>query len=96
MRLDRERIVDAAMALLDEVGLDAFSTRALAARLGVRQPALYWHFRNRRALLEAMNARMIAEAQVLDERNLLGHAAIVLTSPNGDELSAGPARRAHQ
>lgn len=59
-RLDREKIVDEALALLDEVGLDALSTRAVAERLGVRQPALYWHFRNRRALLDAMNDRILA------------------------------------
>ena len=61
MRLDRNRIVEAALVLLDEVGLDAFSTRALAERLGVRQPALYWHFAGRRALLDAMNERMLAD-----------------------------------
>ncbi|SDV48767.1 TetR/AcrR family transcriptional regulator C-terminal domain-containing protein [Chitinasiproducens palmae] len=62
MKLDRERIVDAALALLDDVGLDALSTRALAQRLAVKQPALYWHFKSRRALLDAMNDRILADA----------------------------------
>jgi TetR/AcrR family tetracycline transcriptional repressor len=62
MSLDRDSIVDAALALLDEVGLDALSTRALAQRLGVKQPALYWHFKSRRALLDAMNDRMLGLA----------------------------------
>lgn len=62
MKVDRKAIVDAALDLLNEVGLDAFSTRLLAERLQVRQPALYWHFRNRRALLDAMNREMLARA----------------------------------
>ena len=40
--------------MLDEVGLAGVTTRALARRLGVEQPALYWHFANKAALLEAM------------------------------------------
>ncbi|HEY8310696.1 MAG TPA: TetR family transcriptional regulator, partial [Gemmatimonadaceae bacterium] len=36
-------IVRSALDLLNEVGLDAFTTRRLAERLGVKQPAIYWH-----------------------------------------------------
>ena len=59
MKLDRQAIIDAAIALLDEVGIDALSTRTLAQRLGVQQPALYWHFKNKRALLDAMNTEVL-------------------------------------
>jgi TetR/AcrR family tetracycline transcriptional repressor len=59
MKLERQRIIDAAIAVLDEVGIDDLTTRKLADRLGVQQPALYWHFRNKRALLDAMNADML-------------------------------------
>jgi TetR/AcrR family tetracycline transcriptional repressor len=54
MKMDRARIVDEALKLLNEVGIDALSTRLLADRLAVRQPALYWHFKSKRALIEAM------------------------------------------
>ena len=53
MKLDRDVILQAALSLLDEVGMDKLSTRLLAERLGVQQPALYWHFKNKRALLDA-------------------------------------------
>lgn len=53
-KLNRETVVAEALALLDEVGLDAISTRALARRLGVEQPSLYWHFRRKEDLLTAM------------------------------------------
>ena len=42
--LTREQIVEAAIALMDEEGVDAMTVRALARRLGVQSPALYWHF----------------------------------------------------
>lgn len=45
-----------ALELLDEVGLDGVSTRAVARRLGVEQPSLYWHFKNKQELLAAMAA----------------------------------------
>jgi TetR/AcrR family transcriptional regulator, tetracycline repressor protein len=59
MKLDKPAIVAAAIDLLNEVGIDALSTRQLAQRLGVQQPALYWHFRSKRDLLNAMNAEML-------------------------------------
>ena len=60
MAIEREKILDAALDLLNEVGLDQFSTRRLAERLGVQQPALYWHFRSKSALLDALNGEMLA------------------------------------
>jgi TetR/AcrR family tetracycline transcriptional repressor len=59
MAIGRERIVDEALSLLNEVGIDKLSTRKLAERLGVQQPALYWHFRNKSELLDAINSEML-------------------------------------
>lgn len=59
MAIDRDRIIDEAMLLLNEMGIDGMTTRKLAQRLGVQQPALYWHFRNKSALLDAINAEML-------------------------------------
>ncbi|BCY10700.1 TetR/AcrR family transcriptional regulator C-terminal domain-containing protein [Actinoplanes sp. L3-i22] len=53
-KLNRETVITEALDLLDEVGLDAVSTRRLAQRLGVEQPSLYWHFKNKDVLLTAM------------------------------------------
>lgn len=60
MAIEREKIIDAAMTLLNDVGLDKFTTRRLAERLGVQQPALYWHFKSKSALLDALNEEMLA------------------------------------
>ncbi|MDK4724044.1 MULTISPECIES: TetR/AcrR family transcriptional regulator C-terminal domain-containing protein [Rhizobium] len=59
MKIDRSQIVDAALTILNEVGIDGLSTRLIAQRLGVQQPALYWHFKGKQALLAAMNAEML-------------------------------------
>lgn len=59
MAIGRDRIIDEALRLLNEVGIDKLSTRKLAERLGVQQPALYWHFRNKSELLDAINSEML-------------------------------------
>jgi TetR/AcrR family transcriptional regulator, tetracycline repressor protein len=56
--LTKAAIVQAALDLLDEVGMDGLTVRALAARLGVQAPALYWHVRNKQALLDEMATRI--------------------------------------
>ncbi|GAA2750177.1 TetR family transcriptional regulator [Amnibacterium kyonggiense] len=53
-KINRQLVIAEALQLLDEVGLDGVSTRRLAQRLGVEQPALYWHFKGKEALLRAM------------------------------------------
>lgn len=64
MKLDRTEIVASALDLLNEAGLEGLSTRALAARVGVQQPALYWHFRSKRALIDAMNAEILRSSHL--------------------------------
>jgi len=46
-------IVEEAIALIRERGVDSLSMRALATRIGVTAPALYAHFDSRDALLRA-------------------------------------------
>src|SRR3989441_6965956 len=52
--LTRDRLVGAALELVNEEGLDALSMRALADRLKVKAASLYWHVRDRRELLELL------------------------------------------
>ncbi|MGV9778722.1 TetR/AcrR family transcriptional regulator C-terminal domain-containing protein, partial [Streptosporangium sp. NPDC003464] len=54
MRLSRDQVLDAALDLLDKVGLDQLTMRRLTTALGVQNGATYWHFRSKQALLEAM------------------------------------------
>jgi TetR/AcrR family tetracycline transcriptional repressor len=49
--IDREGMVEAALELLDDVGVEGLSMRRLAERLGVKAASLYWHVRNKEELL---------------------------------------------
>ena len=60
-KLQPNTVIRAALDLLNEAGVAGLTTRKLAERLGVQQPALYWHFRNKRALLDALAEAMLAE-----------------------------------
>lgn len=51
-RLDLDRVIEAAIALLNEEGLDSLTTRRLAEKLGVRSAALYWYVRDKDELLD--------------------------------------------
>lgn len=61
--ITRERIVEAALAVLDEGGIDAVTVRAVAARLDVRAPALYWHVRDKQDLLDEMGTEIQRRVQ---------------------------------
>ncbi|QNP73600.1 TetR/AcrR family transcriptional regulator [Streptomyces roseirectus] len=52
--LSTGRIVEAARELIDAEGLDALSTRRLAAELGVSGPSLYNHFATKDEIVEAV------------------------------------------
>ncbi|CAM5368339.1 MULTISPECIES: TetR/AcrR family transcriptional regulator C-terminal domain-containing protein [Streptomyces] len=56
--LDRRRVAATALTLLNEVGLDGLTLRAIARELDVKAPALYWHFKDKQALLDEMATEM--------------------------------------
>ncbi|MEV6206713.1 TetR/AcrR family transcriptional regulator [Kitasatospora sp. NPDC051914] len=62
--LSRERIVAAALALVDADGLDALSTRRLATELSVSGPSLYNHFATKDDLLDAVVDSVMGEVDL--------------------------------
>ena len=60
--LDPAVIVEAAWTLVERDGVDALTTRTLAAALGVKSPALYWHVPSMTALHSLMVERMLTES----------------------------------
>ncbi|HEX6872167.1 MAG TPA: TetR family transcriptional regulator, partial [Micromonosporaceae bacterium] len=62
--LTRERIIRAATTILDQEGLDALSTRRLAAEMHVRAPSLYNHFRTKDEILDAVADAIIDQVEV--------------------------------
>jgi AcrR family transcriptional regulator len=67
-RLTRVAVVDRALALADESGLDALTIRKLATALGVTPMALYWHFRGKEELLDALAERVWSEIDLPVDR----------------------------
>lgn len=57
----RDNIVDAAFKLLDEAGMEGVTLRKVACSLGIRAPSLYWHFKSKQALVDAMADAMIVD-----------------------------------
>lgn len=60
--LSRERIVDAAVELLDTAGERGLTFRALAERLATGPGAIYWHVTGKAELLAAATDAVIAPA----------------------------------
>jgi AcrR family transcriptional regulator len=84
----REEILDAALDIADENGLEAVSMRALADRVGVTPMALYRHVKDKSALLDGMIGRLLTallpartpEDQTWEGRlGALGHACREVT-----------------
>jgi AcrR family transcriptional regulator len=57
----RGQILDAALAIADEQGLDAVTMRAVAARIGVTAMALYPHVSSKDDLLDGLVDHLLAE-----------------------------------
>jgi TetR/AcrR family transcriptional regulator, tetracycline repressor protein len=55
----QQRIIAAALELLDEEGLNELSLRKIAKKLGVQAPAIYWHFKNKELLIDYMAEAML-------------------------------------
>jgi AcrR family transcriptional regulator len=60
--LSRERIVDAAIELLDGEGENGLTFRALATRLATGPGAIYWHIASKSELLVAASDAVVARA----------------------------------
>ncbi len=78
--LSRARVLEAAVALADEAGLEAFSMRGLAQELGVVPMALYKHVANKEELLDGMVDIVFGEIELpageLDWRAAMRRRAI--------------------
>jgi TetR/AcrR family tetracycline transcriptional repressor len=54
VRIDRGKVVQGALDILDEEGIDGLTMRALAKKLKIQAPSLYWHFSNKQDLVDAL------------------------------------------
>ncbi|NEA57008.1 TetR family transcriptional regulator [Streptomyces sp. SID13666] len=59
--LTRDDVLDAAAALVRQLGPEALTMRKLAAELGTAVTSIYWHVGNRESLLDELVARTVRE-----------------------------------
>jgi len=85
--LSRDGIVAAALALVDAEGLEALSTRRLAAELGVSGPSLYNHVATKDELIDAVVDSVVAGVDV-SAFGTLGEAAA--SADGDDDVYEGP------
>ena len=71
----REKIMDVALHMFSERGYEAVSIRDICGEVGIKESTLYYHFKNKKDILDSLVAKFKAH---IDE--LLGHV---------DEISAG-------
>src|SRR4051794_7838857 len=62
--LNREAVIDVALAIVDEDGLEGLSMRRVADRLETGPASLYAHVANKDELTELVYDRVLAEVQV--------------------------------
>lgn len=62
-QLSRDKVLQAAVALVDERGLDALSMRALGERLGVEAMSLYRYVQGKQDLLNGVHAALLDELE---------------------------------
>lgn len=99
-RLSRDAILDAALTIIDDGGLESCTMRAVAAELGVEAMSLYWHVPGKEALLDGVVERMLSSAPEFehhddwrDELHGIAQAirGVLLAHPNAVPLLAGRA-----
>jgi len=57
----QEHIIATALEILAEDGLENVSVREIAKRLNIKAPSLYWHFKNKEALVDYMAEAILKE-----------------------------------
>jgi AcrR family transcriptional regulator len=62
--LTRDAIVDAALRVLDKVGMEGLSMRRVGEELGTGAASLYWHVRNKDQLLQLIFERVTQQTEL--------------------------------
>lgn len=70
-QITEDKILEASWGLLGEEGIEKFSMRRLADRLGIQAPSIYWYFKSKQNLYQRL-ANQISKI-ILDEFNSEGN-----------------------
>lgn len=69
MAIQKEQVIQVAMELLDEVGIDGITMRKLAEALDIKAASLYWHFANKQTLMDEMADSLMETVARKAQRN---------------------------
>ncbi|HIB67184.1 MAG TPA: TetR family transcriptional regulator [Phycisphaerales bacterium] len=94
--LSREAIIDGAIKLIDQRGLDKLSMRALGKELGVEAMSLYNHVKNKSELLDGVQERLLEQLdlQELVRTIALNFRALLKAHPGTVPLFSARSARA--
>lgn len=65
--ITRQSATEAALAVIDEHGLDDFSLNSVARAMGVKAPSLYYHFADKAELLSEVARLILSETDYRDK-----------------------------
>lgn len=66
--LSKERVLEAAVTIADEHGIDGLSMRKLGQQLGVEAMSLYHHVKNKEDLLDGMVDHTVSEIELVPDQ----------------------------
>jgi TetR/AcrR family tetracycline transcriptional repressor len=66
-RVTRDRVLSAALTLIDRDGLEALTMRGLAAHLGVTPMALYNHIRDKQDVLQGVAGKILEDVDFISD-----------------------------
>lgn len=67
--ISRSNAAQAALDVIDELGLEKLSLAQVATRLGVQPPSLYYHFKNKSELLQEVARIMLVRVPPMPRRD---------------------------
>lgn len=79
----REKIMDVALHMFSERGYEAVSIRDICGEVGIKESTLYYHFKNKKDILDSLVAKFRAHID-----GLLGHVDEISAKPEGKAKAA--------
>lgn len=79
----REKIMDVALHMFSERGYEAVSIRDICGEVGIKESTLYYHFKNKKDILDSLVAKFRAHID-----GLLSHVDDIDEAPAGQGAKA--------
>jgi len=88
--LTESTILDAALSLAGEIGIEAFTIRGLADKLGAAPMSIYYYFKSKEAIIDGMVERVFGEIELPPEEQEWKEAARIRCDSFREVLNRHP------